>query len=123
MKVTVNFRKMKNNDDITQYINRRLSFSFSHIKHEIQRASITLSDINGPKGGIDKQCRFFIKPQGLEPIIILERQPNVFLAVDRCIARASQSFIRRKKRKRQPLRLRPNENPRIDSSEPLISKS
>ncbi len=65
MKLNINFRKIAADVAIIDHIDRRLSFAFARTKHAIQSADITVSDINGPKGGVDKECRAVIKPKGL----------------------------------------------------------
>ena len=106
MKLNINFRNLRGDDSTISHIDRRMAFAFSRTQQTLQSATITISDINGPKGGIDKQCRIVLKPNGLEPIVISERQPNLRLAIDRSIARASQSLIRRLKRERRQLHSR-----------------
>ena len=99
MKFNITFRKTSSTDDVIDYIHRRLSFAFARMEHVIDSGSITISDINGPKGGVDKQCRVVIKPTGMKRIVISEKQPDLRLAVDRSISRASHSLSRQLKRK------------------------
>ncbi|WP_052691954.1 HPF/RaiA family ribosome-associated protein [Teredinibacter purpureus] len=100
MKLSIKFRKVVGNGTLTNYINRRISFAFSRTEHAIHSTAVTVSDINGPKGGIDKECLVVIKPAGMAEIVVSERQPNFRQAIDRCIARANQSLARKLKRNR-----------------------
>ena len=99
MKLRINFRNMRGSADIINHIDHRLSFSLARTRDEIESTTITVSDINGPKGGVDKQCQVVVKPVGLGQIVIAERQHNARLAIDRCLARASQTLNRKLKRK------------------------
>jgi hypothetical protein len=104
MKKSIIFRRLKGDSAIIDHIDRRLSFAFARSEHAIQTAAVTISDVNGPKGGIDKQCRVVIKPNGLPRIVISEKQASTRLAIDRSISRASQSLARHLKRKQHALR-------------------
>ncbi len=98
MKLDINFRNMRGSGDLISYIDHRLSFAFSRIRHKIESVSITLTDINGPKAGVDKQCRVIIRPIGLKQIVVTEKRDDILSAVDRSIARSSQSLFRKLKR-------------------------
>lgn len=99
MKLDINVRNLSRNEAMLNHIHHRFSFAFSRISNHIESAAITVADINGPKGGVDKQCKLSIKPVGLNPIVVTEKRDNVRQAVDRCFARASQAINRKLKRK------------------------
>lgn len=105
MKPRLNFRRISADSRTIDYIHRRFSFAFGRMQHAMEEASITLSDINGPKGGRDKQCRIVVRSHTLPPIVILEKQSELKLAIDRGIARASRNLARQIKRKRANYRI------------------
>ena len=116
MKLNINFQNMQGGGDIIDYIDHRVSFAFARTRHEIDNTKITITDINGPKGGVDKQCKVIIKPRGMKPIVIAEKRESVRNAIDRCLTRASHSINRKLKRKRSlckkpsiPIELAPEE--------------
>lgn len=99
MKLNINFRNVPGSADIIGQIDHRLSFFLSRMNHEIESIDVTLSDINGPKAGVDKQCKVIIKPVGLKKLVITEKRDSFGQAVDTAISRASQSLARKLKRK------------------------
>lgn len=105
MRLSIDFRNGVNvgNAAAIAHIHRRISFAFSNVKHEINSASITVADVNGPKGGLDKQCRVVIKANGISDVVVSEKQSSIYHAIDRCLARARQNLARRLKRRRQAL--------------------
>lgn len=109
MKPRVNFRKLSADSRTLDYIHRRFSFAFGRMQHAMQEASITLSDINGPKGGRDKQCRIMVRSNTLPHIVILEKQSELKTAIDRAIARASRNLARQIKRNRANFRINAEE--------------
>lgn len=104
MMMNVNFRNIDGDASTVNYINQRLSFALARTQHEVRSTAVTLSDVNGPKGGLDKQCKIVLKANGLKEIVISERQPDVHQAINRGIARASQNLARQLKRKQQSKR-------------------
>lgn len=108
MKLSINFRNMRGSGNIINYIDQRLSFIFASTRHEIERTTITVSDIDGLKGGIDKQCKVVIKPSGLTEIVIAETRENILQAIDLCLARASRSLNRKLKRRHLLIKKRPH---------------
>lgn len=107
MKPNINFHGVCHDPEVENYILRRCAFAFSRMQHAIERTSVTMTDVNGPKGGIDKQCRIVIKPEAMSPIVVSEQQSTLKLAVDRAIARASRSLARQLKRRQTKLRFDP----------------
>jgi len=83
MKMAINFRNLARNGKIVGYIDRRTSFAFARMRHKIEEVNITLSDINGQKGGVDKQCQVVVKPLGLRRIVVAERSDKALKAIDR----------------------------------------
>ncbi|MFT5598312.1 MAG: putative sigma-54 modulation protein [Urechidicola sp.] len=106
MNIQVNFRNIKKSNAAIIHISDRISLAFARTQDAIQSVSIIVSDVNGPKGGIDKLCRILIKSSLLPDIVITENQAHISTAIDRCIARARQSLSRKLKRNKQPLQQR-----------------
>lgn len=98
MRLNINFHNIRGDGATIDYVDRRLSFAFSRLNHIVNSTVITVSDVNGPRGGIDKLCRVVVKASGLRSVVITERQANLRLAIDRGIARASQTLTRKLKR-------------------------
>ena len=100
MKLIIRSGNLNGRTELATYINNRVTFAFSQCRHAVESASVALQDVNGPKGGIDKQCRVLVKPVGMERFGITERQSDVYQAIYNCLSRASQSLDRKLKRRR-----------------------
>lgn len=61
MNVDVNWSALNFNDTSKDFVSRRLSFLVERFRTIITRVSVRFSDINGPKGGVDKQCVVSVK--------------------------------------------------------------
>ena len=117
MRFGIAFRDLKGSSEIIDYVDRRFSFVFGRTEHNIDEASITLSYINGPKGGVDKQCQVTITPSGLDPIVVTERQEELRQCIDRCLYRASRSLNRKLKRREA---LRKRDYQKVRQGNPLL---
>lgn len=57
MQVEISSKQKKLSRRIREIVGRQFRFAFDRVEDRIRRISIVLSDINGPKGGLDKLCR------------------------------------------------------------------
>lgn len=57
MRIQIHAQKIEIDETIEAYVERRLQFALGRFTDVVRRVEVTLSDINGPKGGHDKQCR------------------------------------------------------------------
>ena len=60
MQMEIQARDFPLTEALGSYIKRRINFVLSSRYDQIQRIIIRLSDINGPRGGIDKRCQIQI---------------------------------------------------------------
>ncbi len=82
------------------YIERRLGFALSARDSHIQRVIVQLSDINGPRGGIDKCCHISVVLSYQPNVVIEDTETDIFVAVDRAADRAGRTVGRRLARRR-----------------------
>ncbi|MGK0441809.1 MAG: hypothetical protein ACJA0N_001610 [Pseudohongiellaceae bacterium] len=90
---------MRGNGEIINHIDHRLSFAFARTRDEIASTTVIVTDVNDPKGGVDKQCKVVVKPFGLREIVITEKRDDIRQAIDRCLARAGRCLNHKLKRK------------------------
>lgn len=76
-------------------VERALQFAFDRFDHAIREMTVTLVDINGPKGGIDKRCSAQLRlyPRGI--IVLRTTGPTIVEAVDELCDKARQVIARR----------------------------
>ena len=73
--------------ELIRHTERRVRFALSRFGSRISWVRVCLSDLNGPKGGIDRCCRMAAKVRGADPLIIEDRDANVLAAIDRAADR------------------------------------
>lgn len=86
---------------------RRLRFVTRRLAWLLQRASVMLSDVNGPRGGVDKQCQVELKTDGHGTVVITSVARDWRTAIDQALARAAQTLVRQWRRRQAPRRGEP----------------
>ena len=57
MKFGIQGRHIELTAALLAHVERRLRFALSRFGQKIRLAAVQLADLNGPRGGLDKQCR------------------------------------------------------------------
>lgn len=74
-----------------EYLRRKLQRMVEKFGSAIERTSVRLEDVNGPRGGIDKRCQVKIVLRGLPSVYVDERDSSVQAAMDRALAKANRA--------------------------------
>jgi putative sigma-54 modulation protein len=98
MQMEIQARDFPLSEALGSYLKRRINFVLSSRYDQIQRIIIRLSDINGPRGGIDKRCQIQISLPRLADVVIEDTETNLYVAIDRATDRASRTVNRRLER-------------------------
>jgi ribosomal subunit interface protein len=88
------------------YAERRALFAMGRFSPRIERVSVTLSDANGPRGGVDKECQIVARLRPSGGLRVEEQDVDVYVAIDRAterLARAVAREIARRRESRRPL--------------------
>ena len=54
-----------------------------------------LSDVNGPRGGVDKRCGIEVRLKGTSAIAIDDTEADLYVAIDRAAERTGRTLDRR----------------------------
>jgi hypothetical protein len=83
---------------------KRLRFAMRRLSWLVPRAKVRLSDINGPRGGIDKRCQVELKTDTMGTVVITSMAGDWRTALDSALSRASRVLTRTWRRNSQPRR-------------------
>jgi putative sigma-54 modulation protein len=73
---------------------KTFSTALDHLQKAIQSVRITITDENGPRGGIDKSCSAQIKLFGGNTLVLSEKASNFHQAVALTAEKAKESLAR-----------------------------
>lgn len=73
---------------------RRLRFALRRLGWLVPRARVLLSDVNGPRGGVDKRCQIEFRTARDGTVVITSMSRDWHGALDAAIARASRVLVR-----------------------------
>jgi hypothetical protein len=99
-------------DDRRDYVARKLGMKLGKFASSIERVSVRVTDVNGPRGGADQRCRVKVVLSGL-PSVVVERQRATREAAIDTALRATEDSVRRivRRRRMKPLHRRATRNP------------
>jgi ribosome-associated translation inhibitor RaiA len=94
-------------DDEREYISRKLGMKLGKFAESIERVSVRVSDVNGPRGGVDQRCRVKVALIGLPSVVVERQHAATKAAIDRAL-RATEESVRRivGRRRMKPLHRR-----------------
>lgn len=77
------------------YTEKRLTTALGWAGQHTRELHVSLSDINGPRGGCDKRCRILVQMAGGKGVVIEDTEPDLYHAIDRAAERADRAVVRR----------------------------
>ncbi len=95
MQIDIQTRNFSLTDALRWHAKRRLRVALTCCDEHIQRVVMRLSDINGPRGGVDKRCHLQVVVAGLPDVIIEDIEADLYFAIDRAADRAGRTLMRK----------------------------
>lgn len=85
----------------------RLQFVLRRVVWRVPRATLRLSDVNGPRGGVDKRCQVELTTDGNASVVITAVARDWRSALDKALGRAARVLLRLWQRGRSQQRGKP----------------
>ena len=89
--------------DLTEH---RVRFVLRRLGWLVPRAEVQMSDVNGPRGGIDKRCQVELRTNGAGSVVVVSVANDWRTALDNALARASRFLVRLWRRRSDSRRMR-----------------
>ena len=106
MQMTIQTNGFQMTTALRAYTEQRLATALGWARHHMRKLAVSLSDINGPRGGVDKRCRIQVQLGGGREVIIDDVDANMYAAIDRAVDRADRAVVKKVERTRHFVRTR-----------------
>jgi hypothetical protein len=84
----------------------RSEFVFRRLAWLISKATVSLSDINGPRGGVDKRCQVEVQVNRENKVVATSIARDWRGAIDLALGRAVRTLVRRRQNAKAARRVR-----------------
>ncbi len=92
--------------DLRDLTERRVRFVLRRLGWLVPRAEVQMSDVNGPRGGVDKRCQVELRTDGAGTVVITSVATDWRTALDNALARAARLLMRLRSRVGDTRRMR-----------------
>ena len=89
MQMAIRFSGGKRSDFGDHNYEEVLFSALDRFRHRLKQVTLYVQDINGPRGGIDKQARCVLHLRRMQPIVIQDKDANMNSLIYRVANRAS----------------------------------
>jgi len=76
------------------YIMNKVGTAAARLKDAPCTVEVRLTDLNGPKGGIDKQCSIVVTPPGQGTLRVEEQAADYYVAIDAAAVTLKKALAR-----------------------------
>ena len=80
--------------ELRDLTDRRVRFVLRRVGWLVPRAEVHMSDVNGPRGSIDKRCRVELKTDGAGTVVVAAVASDWRTALDNALARVARFMMR-----------------------------
>ena len=105
MKLSIYSRPFQLTAGMENHIREKLEKVLSKVPHPTEVA-VTFSDINGTRGGEDKQCKLQFSLPGLGRFVVKDTKADLYQAIDSSAKRAKYAISRAMNRRQKRVRIK-----------------
>ena len=100
MRMTIQANGFAITGALRAYIEQRLATALGWARDHMHKLIVSVSDVNGPRGGVDKRCKIQVQLGGKRDVIIEDTEADLYAAIDRAADRADRALVRQVGRRR-----------------------
>jgi len=100
MRLQIRCKSLRLSEEMREQVRVRLAFALARFGHRIKDVTAKLADLNGRKGGIDKQCCLVVRLNPKGNVTIVQAASTVSAAIAQAADRAGHSVGHVLKRRR-----------------------
>ncbi|MES2323631.1 MAG: HPF/RaiA family ribosome-associated protein [Pseudomonadota bacterium] len=100
MRLTIQATGFQLTQALRTHTELRVGTALGWASEHIRQLHVFLSDINGPRGGVDKRCRLQVVMDSGREVIIEDLEADLYVAINRATDRADRAVVRKIQRSR-----------------------
>lgn len=100
MHIQIQARHFSLTEALKKHVKKRIKYALNVGSDQIQRIQVRLSDINGPRGGIDKRCLIQVSLTRHSEIVIADTHSDLYTAIGQATGRLNKTLSRKLNRLR-----------------------
>jgi putative sigma-54 modulation protein len=100
MQFEISGQNLHVDQSIQSHVERQMNFALGPFDSWITRVTVHLEDVNGHRGGIDKECRVLVNLKGGKTVKVQDLDANMVSAINRAADRVGQAIGREVDRRR-----------------------
>jgi ribosome-associated translation inhibitor RaiA len=97
--------------ELRNLTDHRVRFALRRLGWLVPRVEVQMSDVNGPRGGVDKRCQVELHTDGAGAVVVASVANDWRTALDTALARAARFLLRQWRRGNEPRRVRQRPGP------------
>jgi putative sigma-54 modulation protein len=101
MEIEIRGQNFRVSNHLHEHVERQLNFALAQFDSWISGTTVHLEDVNGPKGGVDKQCRILVNLKGGKTLKVEDIDADFTIAVNRAADRLGQVISREVDKRRE----------------------
>lgn len=101
MELEIRGQHIRVGDQLHEQVERQMNYALGQFESWVSGATVILEDVNGEKGGIDKQCRILVNLKGGKTLKIEDIDTEFSVAVNRAADRLGQVISREVDKRRE----------------------
>jgi putative sigma-54 modulation protein len=107
MRLTIQANGFLLTQALRAHTEQRLATALGWARQHLRKLAVSLSDINGPRGGVDKRCQIKVMLETGREVIIEDVEADLYVAINRAAERADRAIVRQIQRTRDFSHQRP----------------
>jgi putative sigma-54 modulation protein len=100
MRLYIRSKHIRLSEELREQAYARLAFALARFDRQVRDITVSLTDLNGPKGGVDKQCRLVARLRPNGRVTIEQSASDFHAAIARAADRMGYAVSRALKRRR-----------------------